>query len=99
MLPELYLVGAPKSGTTSLCSWLAAHPDVYWSVPKEPYYWAADYPRQRAHYGFATREEYEELFASPLASAARVRAEGSTTYLYSQVAVTAILESVVQPRF
>ena len=98
-LPELYVIGAPKSGTTSLCSWLAGHPDVFWSVPKEPYYWAADYPRQREHYGFGSREAYEGLFTSPRASAARVRAEGSTTYLYSEVAVAAILEAVAHARF
>ena len=98
-LPDLYLIGAPKAGTTSLCSWLSGHPDVYWSVPKEPYFWAADYPAQRAHYGFATRAAYEQLFASPEAAAARVRAEGSTTYLYSQVAVPDILEAVPGARF
>lgn len=99
MLPDLYLIGAPKAGTTSLAYWLGAHPDVYWSVPKEPYYWAADYPRQRVHHGFGTRTAYEALFASPEAGSARVRAEGSTTYLYSAVAVPAILEEVPTARF
>ena len=98
-LPDLYLIGAPKAGTTSLCEWLSGHPDVYWSVPKEPYFWAADYPAQRAHYGFATRAAYEALFRSPTAAAARVRGEGSTTYLYSQVAVPDILEAVPGARF
>ncbi|CAN5138666.1 hypothetical protein BH20ACT5_BH20ACT5_07850 [soil metagenome] len=41
-LPELYLIGAPKCGTTSLAGWLAGHPEVYFSVPKEPFYWASD---------------------------------------------------------
>ncbi len=99
MLPELYLVGAPKAGTTSLASWLGAHPDVYWSVPKEPYFWAADYPGQRAHHGFSTRAAYEALFASSEATSARLRGEGSTTYLYSQVAVPAILDAVPEARF
>jgi hypothetical protein len=99
MLPELYVVGAPKAGTTSLSSWLGAHPDVYWSVPKEPYYWAADYPGQRRHHGFSTRKAYEALFASPEAASARLRGEGSTTYLYSRVAVPAILDAVPDARF
>ena len=29
-LPDLYLVGAPKAGTTTVARWLSAHPDVYW---------------------------------------------------------------------
>src|SRR4051812_48993129 len=89
-LPDLFLIGAPKAGTTSLAGWLAQHPDVYWSVPKEPYYWAADYPCLRSHYGFDSLASYQALFASPAARSALIRAEGSTVYLYSQCAVTDI---------
>jgi Sulfotransferase domain len=98
-LPELYLVGAPKAGTTSIAAWLAGHPSVFWSTPKEPFFWAADYPRMRSHYGFATRVEYERLYASPEAESAPVRGDGSTTYLYSQVAVPDILAAVPSARF
>ena len=98
-LPELYVIGAPKAGTTSVAAWLADHPDVYCSVPKEPFYWADDYPRLRAHYGFATRTSYESLFASPSAVTAQVRAEGSTVYLYSSSAVANIRTFVPDARF
>ncbi len=36
MLPNLFLAGFPKAGTTSLFSWLAAHPEVCGARPKEP---------------------------------------------------------------
>lgn len=98
-LPTTYLIGAPKSGTTSLASWLAGHPDVYFSVPKEPNYWASDYPKMRAHYGFDTRSRYEALFSSAEANSAALRAEGSTNYLYSRAAVPDILAAVKKPRF
>jgi hypothetical protein len=98
-LPDVYLIGAPKAGTTSVASWLAAHPQVYWSVPKEPFYWASDYPRMRAHHGFVSRDDYEALFASHAAREADIRAEGSTTYLYSATAVPAIVEAMPQARF
>ena len=98
-LPALYLVGAPKAGTTTVARWLSAHPDVYWSVPKEPYYWASDYPRVRAHYGFDTRAAYERLYSSESAARARYRGDGSTTYLYSHSAVPAICEAVPDARF
>jgi Sulfotransferase domain len=98
-LPDVYLIGAPKSGTTSVASWLAQHPQVYWSVPKEPFYWASDYPRMRRHHGFVTRNDYEELFSSQGAREADIRAEGSTTYLYSSTAVPAILKAVPHARF
>lgn len=98
-VPEIFIVGAPKAGTTSLASWLAQHHDVYFAVPKEPFYWAADYPRLRKHYGFETLESYEGLFASPEAREAQVCAEGSTAYLYSERAVPDILASTAHPRF
>lgn len=98
-LPNVFLIGAPKSGTTSIARWLAEHPQVFWSVPKEPFYWASDYPRMRQHYGFDSRDAYESLFASRAAQQAPVRAEGSTTYLYSATAVPSILEAVPDARF
>ncbi|MGH3455187.1 MAG: sulfotransferase family protein, partial [Nocardioidaceae bacterium] len=98
-LPDLYLVGAPKAGTTTVARWLSGHPDVYWSVPKEPYYWATDYPRMRAHYGFDTREAYERLYSSGRAARAWLRGDGSTTYLYSETAIPAICAEVPNARF
>ncbi len=98
-LPDLYVVGAPKAGTTSVAGWLAGHPDVFWSTPKEPFYWAADYPRMREHYGFASRAAYERLYSSADAKAATVRGDGSTTYLYSRRAVPAILRAAPRARF
>ncbi len=98
-LPGLYLVGAPKAGTTSVASWLAEHPAVFWSTPKEPYYWATDYPGMREHYGFDSRARYERLFSSSEALDATVRGEGSTTYLYSKAAVPAIVQEVPDATF
>ncbi len=98
-LANVYLVGAPKCGTTSLARWLDEHPAVYLSVPKEPYHWAADYPRMRAHYGFGTRRAYEDLYSSPAARSATLRVDGSTNYLYSQCAVADISAAVPDARF
>ena len=36
MLPNFLVIGAPRSGTTSLYEYLRAHPDVYMSTVKEP---------------------------------------------------------------
>lgn len=99
VLPDTYLIGAPKAGTTSLASWLGAHPDLYFSQPKEPAFWASDFPQVRRTRGFETQAAYEQLFESPAAMAAQRRAEGSTTYLYSREAVSAIVHQVDDPRF
>lgn len=98
-LPNVFLIGAPKCGTTSIARWLGDHPAAYLSVPKEPFFWAADYPRMRAHYGFETRASYEALYASPEAQQAVVKVDGSTNYLYSQTAVPDIEAAVADARF
>jgi len=41
-LPNLFMLGAPKAGTTSLFYDLDQHPDVYMSPFKEPNYFAEE---------------------------------------------------------
>ncbi len=38
MCLNLFLVGAPKCGTSSLFDWLVAHPQIIGTIPKETYY-------------------------------------------------------------
>jgi hypothetical protein len=41
-LPNFFIVGAPKAGTTSLYYYLGQHPEIYISPIKEPHYFAAE---------------------------------------------------------
>jgi hypothetical protein len=41
-LPNFFIVGAPKAGTTSLHYYLDQHPQVYMSAIKEPHFFAAE---------------------------------------------------------
>jgi Sulfotransferase family len=41
-LPNFFIVGAPKAGTTSLYHYLDQHPQVYMSTIKEPNFFAAE---------------------------------------------------------
>lgn len=40
MLPNFFVIGAPRSGTTSVYEYLDAHPDVHMSTTKEPDFFA-----------------------------------------------------------
>jgi hypothetical protein len=42
ILPNFFLVGAPKSGTTSLYHYLDQHPEIYMSRIKEPHYFSSE---------------------------------------------------------
>ena len=82
----MFVVGAPKSGTTSLYEYLAGHPDVFMSPVKEPMYFAPDVhggPRRRFEYG-EDESPYLALFAD--ARKEKVLGEASTRYLVSRVA-------------
>ena len=85
-LTRLFIVGAPKCGTTSLARWLAAHPEIHMSSIKEPHYYNVD----MAYRNIASKEEYGMLF-SDAPRGTKVLAEASTWYLYSDAAVPNIL--------
>jgi hypothetical protein len=85
--PNLFIVGAPKCGTSSLYYYLNQHADISMSFPKEPHFLAQDLGWQKG-WGMEDREQYLNLFQSN----ARYRGEASTWYLYSDLARTSIKE-------
>jgi hypothetical protein len=86
-IPDLFIVGAPKSGTTSLYRYLAHHPDVHMSPIKEPHFFGSDLriPGLRQA---TDLEQYLTLFAD--ATDARAVGEASTWYLASRLAAEEI---------
>jgi hypothetical protein len=48
--PDFFILGAAKSGTTSLHAWLAQHSEIAMSEPKEPFFFEAEYERGVAFY-------------------------------------------------
>lgn len=80
MRPNLFLVGAPKCGTSALHAYLAQHPDVFMSEPKEPHFFCTDLG---APFAIRDPEAYAALFAKARSS---VAGESSATYLFSKVA-------------
>ena len=81
--PNLFVIGAPKAGTTSLYNYLRGHPDIYMSPVKEPFYFSPDVyrtPRFRFQYG-RDEEAYLSLFSE--AGDEQLVGEASTHYLAS----------------
>jgi hypothetical protein len=102
-VPDFFIVGHAKCGTTALYEMLKRHPQIYMSAIKEPQFFAADNPnpqvsRERSiaftgRRGF-TLEEYLSLFAG--ARPDQRAGEASTFYLWSKVAPGRI--AAMQPR-
>lgn len=82
--PNLMIIGAMKSGTTSLHSYLAGHPDVFMCTPKEPCYFVdriqlqEQWPWMAAQGYWASEANYLKLFEE--AGDAKIVGESSTLY-------------------
>jgi hypothetical protein len=92
-LPDFFVAGAPKAGTTALHAALARHPSLYMSAVKEPKFFLSDGPpptrggpgdvrTYREHVW--RRDEYEALFDP--APAGALRGESTPFYLYDRAA-------------
>ena len=97
-LPDLFIAGAPKCGTTSLYEWLKGHPQIFMARFKEPCYFARDLALEPSGYYLrygVDRERYLALFAD--AGGAKRVGEASTRYLYSQDAPRLIIDDDSHP--
>jgi hypothetical protein len=90
-LPDFFVAGAPKAGTTALHAALAQHPELYLSTVKEPKFFLTDGPpptqggpgdakTYREHVW--RRPDYEALFDA--ATPGTLRGESTPFYLYRQ---------------
>lgn len=82
--PNTFIVGAPKCGTTALSVYLADHPNVFMSSPKEPHHFVHDEMPRKSHY--PSLDDYLSLFSNTN-DQHLVVAEASVWYLYSETAL------------
>ena len=106
MNPSFLILGAAKSGTTSLYHYLSEHPNIYMSPIKEPKYFALG--GQQLRYGrqgdaekmrkssVLDRASYFSLFEG--AKDCQASGEASTIYLYSERAVERIKRELPEAR-
>lgn len=86
-IPDFFIIGAAKSGTTSLYEYLKGHPEIYMSPRKAPRYFAPDLATdgvaKNLRYG-EDRDRYLALFAD--AGNEKRVGEASVRYIYSSEA-------------
>ena len=90
--PNLFIVGAPKGGTTSLWRYLDLHPDIYMSPFKEPHFFMGSYPPDLA----LTEAEYLGLFTG--ATHETWLGEASTRYMLDEASPELIKRTVPEAR-
>lgn len=94
LVPNLFLVGAPKCGTTSVVNWLNQTGQVFVPRGREPHYFASDMFPDRVCNTF---ERYMALYSG--SGSFKYRLDGSTGYLASSIAVPQILEMQPSAKF
>jgi hypothetical protein len=98
--PTFFVVGAVKSGTTSLHSYLRSHPQVFMPESKEPGYFAArlrPVPRSDAKYCCSGDEKrYHRLYRG--AASYRAAGDVSPCYLWDEDAAAKIRRAVPSAR-
>lgn len=93
-IPNFFIIGAPKCGTTALSEYLRQHPAIFFSDPKEPHFFNSDFGNR-----FTTSlDSYLQCFEG--ASDAHLAVgEGSVLYLSSRVAIPGVLSLQPEARF
>jgi hypothetical protein len=81
--PNLFLIGPPRSGTTTLYEILASHPDIFMSKVKEPNYFSTP-PIPRRHFQILGATQDKETYLGLFEKASKdplYLGEGTTHYL------------------
>ncbi|KHE71456.1 sulfotransferase [Halobacillus sp. BBL2006] len=89
IIPNLFIVGAAKSGTTALYNYLNAHPEVFMSSTKEPHFFCQKYidlplkgpgDLENQKKWITNQVKYKKIFNQY--NSEKVAGEASTQYLY-----------------
>jgi hypothetical protein len=93
--PNLFIVGHPRSGTSSLHSYLSQHPDIFMTVIKEPNYFATDFRetsdrfhKKPLYFPYRTEADYLRLYRKW--SNEKIAGEATATNLCSKVSAREI---------
>jgi hypothetical protein len=96
--PDFFIVGAPRCGTTALSTYLAEHPRIGFSRPKETQFFCTDLLGIRFH--TADPQQYLKLCFGHCAGKNYLAiGEGSVWNLYSKDAIANILQFSPEARF
>ena len=90
-IPDFFIVGNPKSGTTALYEMLMRHPQIFMPASKEPWFFAAELqvrPPPRPEGIAQTLDEYMALFDG--ARPDQRVGEATALYLWSRTAAAGI---------
>ena len=93
VVPNTYIIGAPKCGTTSLVAYLKSHPDIFIPDIKEPFFWSQDIDQSFS----VSKEKYLSFYVD--SKDYQISIDASTSYCWSEKAILKILEENEKAKF
>ncbi len=94
---NLFIVGHPRSGTSSLHHYLRQHPDIFMTAIKEPNFFSHDFRNQsdkihkrKLYFPYRTENQYVRLYNKW--EHEKIAGEASATYLCSTVSAQKIFD-------
>jgi len=89
-IPNLFLVGCPKTGSSSLQAYLKQHPETFFSHPKELHFFCSDFHHEAETFhgknnrifDITRQSDFDRKFEK--AGSAKIIAEASTSYMHSR---------------
>lgn len=95
-LPDFFIPGGPRCGTTAMSAWLSQHPRICFSRPKETFFFST--PAWEAEDEEVWRAQYARFFQHWTPEHQLV-GEGTIGYLYDEQALERILKVRPDARF
>jgi hypothetical protein len=92
-IPNLFIVGAQKCGTTAVAEYMRSHPEIFVPLQKEPWFWGADLDR---NFKKIDRTYYESMYEG--AGAAKYLLDASPLYIKSASFIHEIQAEVDNPK-
>jgi hypothetical protein len=92
--PNFFIIGAPKTGTTSIYNFLINHPNVYMSRPKGPHYFSKDIVTSEQ---IRSKDDYQNLFKKAKKKHITI-GEASVLYLFSKNAIENISKELPESK-
>jgi len=98
--PNFFLLGAPKCGTSAMRSYLASHPEVFFSIPDEPGYFDRKFRYVNLEEcAYQTLEDYLTLYNGVDSNQHRAIGEGSVYMMYSKDVLDEIMRLSPKAKF
>ena len=95
ILPDVFLAGTPKSGTTFLFDLLAQHPGVNPSNPKEPFFYVDDSCPFNQKFSLIAKQDYRSFYDNSLPG---LHIDGTSQTVYQNKVLNEISVAEVKPK-